>query len=165
MLLHVIRLPFWFACILAVVGVAWRTPLESVGLIGIFLILLVAVEWVSRRLTSKGASKIDPTEPMDDESMDESVRQQIIRSKTAEGKDRLDGTFWAEFPPDAMTATVHIPFCPPFERVPSVQVFPVSDTDVHVRIAKSKPYGVRIDVKRNDLEEERLCLAIIAEEE
>jgi len=167
-LLHVIRLPFWFACVLAVVGIAWRPPFESVVLISIFLILLIAVEWISRRLTRK-SPKFD-AEPMDAEPMDDGIRQQMIRSKTAEGRDRLDGTFWAEFPEGAMTATVHIPFSPPFERAPKVQVYPLSETDAgesngHVRIAPPKTYGVRIDVKRSDSEVDQLCFAIIAEEE
>ena len=158
-LLHVIRFSFWFACFWAVVGVTWRPPLASVGLMGIFLALLVAVEWVTRRLTSKKTPTVDIAEPMD-----ETVRQQIIRSRTAEGLDRLDGTFWAEFSADAMTTTVHIPFCPPFERVPRVQVFPMNETSAHLRIAAPKTYGVRIDVRRNDGEPDQLCFGFVVEE-
>jgi|GEM_PF-2641583 len=106
---------------------------------------------------------------------DEGIRQQIVRSKTAEGLDRLDGTFWVEFPADAKTVTVHIPFCPAFERVPQVQVFPVKETDdpektvpetdTPLRIVSAKTYGVRIDVKRNHRKIDQLCFAIIAEEQ
>jgi len=150
--------PLWFACFWAVVGTAWRPPLASIGLIGIFLVLLLAVEWGSRHLTEKKLPKSVPDEPID-----ENLRQQVIRSKTAEGLDRLDGTFWTEFPAEAMTATVHIPFCPAFERVPSVKVFPVDATDVQLRVAAPKKFGIRIDVKRSNLEIDRLCFAVIAE--
>jgi hypothetical protein len=87
----------------------------------------------------------------------------MIRSRTSEGLDRLEGTFWAEFPEDAMTTTVHIPFCPAFERTPKVQVFPVDETDTQLRITSQKPFGVRVDVKRNTVEIDRLCFAMTAE--
>ena len=115
---------------------------------------------------------------MDAEPIDNDIRQQVVRSKTAKGLDRLDGTFWAEFPADARTVTVHIPFCPAFERVPKVQVFPINETDMdetgsqetiqerdtQLRIVSAKTYGARIDVKRNNREIDRLCFAIVAEE-
>jgi len=154
----VFRLSFWFACFLAIIGVAWRPPLASIGLIAIFLVLLVAVEWASRRLTAK---KLLP--PL---SESETVQQRMTRTKTAEGLDRLDGTFWAEFPADTMTTTVHIPFCPAFESVPKVQVFSTDETDatdVSVRIVSPKMFGVRVDIKRNNLDIDRLCFTIIAD--
>jgi hypothetical protein len=151
-------LPFWFACFWAVIGTAWRPPLASIGLISIFFVLLLAVEWGSRRSTAKKLPK-----PVPDEPMEENFRQQIIRSKTAEGLARLDGTFWAEFPAEAATATVHIPFCPAFEQVPNVKVFPVDATDVQLRVAPPKKFGLRVDVKRSNLEINRLCFAVIAE--
>jgi len=157
-LLQVVRLPFWFACFWAIAGVAWRPPLASVGLVALFLLLCVAIEWASRRLSVKKLSKTNSTEPVD-----ETVRQQMIRSKTSEGLDRLEGTFWAEFPEDAMTTTVHIPFCPAFERTPKVQVFPVDETDAQLRITLQKTFGVRVDIKRNTVEIDRLCFALTAE--
>jgi len=157
-LLQVIRLPFWFACFWAVIGTVWRPPLASISLISIFLVLLLAVEWLSRRLTTKKLPK-----PVSAVPIEETLRQQMIRSKTAEGTDRLDGTFWIEFPAEAMTATVHIPFCPAFERAPSVQVFPVDATDVQLRVLSPKKFGMRVDVKRNNLITHRLCFTVIAE--
>ena len=164
-LLLVIRLTFWFACFLAIVGVFWRPPLASVALLSFFLALLVAVEWASRRLSSKEV-KVKQSSPSAEslESSDETVQQQITRSRTSEGIDRFEGTFWAEFPVDAMTATVHIPFCPAFERVPKVQVFHGDETDASLRITSLKTLGMRIDVKRNDAEIDRLCFVVVAEE-
>jgi hypothetical protein len=159
-LLQAIRLPFWFACFWAVVGVVWRPPLSSVGLIAIFLVLLVGVEWLSRRLTAK---KLLSLKPPKIKPTDEMVLQQMTRSKTAEGLDRLDGTFCVEFPAEAMTATVHIPFCPAFENVPKVQVFPVDATEVNLRITSIKMFGMRVDVKRSDAETNSLRFAVIAE--
>jgi len=94
--------------------------------------------------------------------MCDTVQQRMTRSTTAEGLDRLEGTFWAEFPADAMTTTVHIPFCPAFESVPKVQVFPVEETDANLRIVSTKTFGMRVDVRRNNLGIDRLCFAVVA---
>ena len=155
-LLQAIRLPFWFACFWVVVGTVWRPPLASVILLALFIVLLVAVEWMSRRLTTKNILPSSSPET-------EFVLQQMIRTKTPEGLDRLDGTFWAEFPAEAMTATVHIPFCPAFATIPKVQVFPVDETSAYVRIAPPKTFGVRVDVKRNSLKTDRLCFVVSVE--
>ena len=151
----VCRLSFWFACSLAVIGTIWRSPLASIILIAIFLVLLVTVEWVSRRLTSR-------TLPSPSQES-ETVRQQMSRTTTTEGLDRFEGTFWVEFPTDALTTTVHVPFCPAFGKVPKVQTFPADATAASLRIVSLKTFGVRIDVKRNNPEDARLCIAIVAE--
>ena len=163
LLLQVIRLSFWFACFWAVVGTVWRPLLSSVGLLFIFLVLLASIERLSRWLNSTKLPLFQMPGTEAAEPGDETLRQQIIRTQTAEGLDRLDGTFCVEFPADAMTATVHIPFCPAFESVPKVQVFPVEATDVSLRVAVPKMFGVRVDVKRNDPAIDRLRFAVIAE--
>ena len=157
-LLQTVRFPFWFACLLAVAGTAWRPPLASVGLVLLFLGLLIGIEWTSRRLIQKKGTKTESAE-----SEEIIVYQQMTRSTTAQGADRLDGTLWAEFPEDAMTTTVHIPFCPAFERVPKVHVFPADGTDVQFRVMPQKTFGVRIDVKRSNRETDRIRFVITAE--
>ena len=160
---HAVRFPFWLACFLAVAGTAWRSPSASVALLTIFLALLLVVEWASRRMSAKWRTvkkmpKLEMTEPMDG-----TVRQQMIRTTTAEGEDRFDGTFLAEFPAQARTTTIHIPFCPAFDQVPKVQVFLMDEADALLRIISPKVFGVRVDIKRNNLEIDRLCFAVIAE--
>jgi len=160
-LLQAVRLPFWLACFLAAIGITWRTPLASVALLSTFLLLLVTIEWIARRLT---ATKFILHKTSTIESADETFQQQMMRSKTAEGLDRLDGTFCVEFPTDTMSATVHIPFCPAFDKVPKIQVFPMDTTHSNLRMMPPKMFGVRVDVKRSSLETKRLRFAIIAEE-
>ena len=173
------RLPLWFASILAIIGTAWRPPQSSIGLLAIFLILLVVAEWLSRRLTimripsslntPSKATLSKTAEPDAAETMDDTILQQMIRSKTAEGLDRLDGTFCVEFPAEVLTATVHIPFCPAFEHIPKVQVFPADESlQATLRITSPKTYGVRVDVKRNNAASDRFHVdrfhfAVIAE--
>jgi len=139
-----------------VVGTVWRPPDSSVGLLVLFLVLLVGVEWLARRLNTTKLAEAA-------EIMDETILQQMVRSKTAEGLDRLEGTFCVEFQPEEMTATVHIPFCPTFESIPKVQVHPVDETNAAtLRITSLKTFGMRIDVKRNNATINRLRFAVIA---
>jgi len=143
-----------------IIGVAWRPPLASVGLLAFFIVLLAAVAWTTRRLTANNI----PSLPLEEKRQDDNVLQQMIRSQTSEGLNRLDGTFLVKFPAKAMTTTVHIPFCPAFERVPKVQAFPVDEADAQLRIVAIKMFGVRIDVKRSNLTAHWLRFAFVAEE-
>ena len=163
-LFRAVRFPFWFACLLAIVGVAWRPPLASIGLFTFFLVLFVVVEWVARRLGSNNVPLLPSGERGRQVESDENVWQRIVRSQTSEGKDRFEGTFGGKFSMGAMTATVHIPFCPAFERVPNVQVLPMDETDVSLRIISPKAFGVRVDVKRNNQDTTRFCFVVVAEE-
>lgn len=155
------RLSFWFACLLAIIGTTWRPPWASVGLIVVFLVFLVAFEWASRRLTATKRT-VNKSLPFS-LTKSEAIQQQMVRTKTAEGLDRLEGTFWAVFPANAMTTTVHIPFCPAFAIIPKVQVFSMDATDANLRVVSSKAFGVRVDVKRNNGDIDRLCFAVVAE--
>ena len=171
--LQSVRLPFWFACFLAVIGVAWRSPLASVVLLSLCLVLLVAIEWAVRRFDpsnkrqpSRGmhgcppqVSTLGGTSPT---QCGENVLQQIIRSKTPEGIDRLEGTFLVTFPDDTMTVPVHIPFCPAFQRVPNVQVFLADKANAGLRVISPKTFGVRVDVKRNDHKTKFLRFVLVA---
>lgn len=153
--------PFWFACFWALVGTAWRPPLASAGLLALFIVLVAAIEWMTHRFTKKKSPFPMPIN--ESLSADKSVRQQMTRTQTAEGGDRFDGTFLAEFPAEAMTTTVHIPFCPAFEKTPNVQVYPLDESIAALRITSSKPFGMRVDVKRNHPAIAWLRFAVIAE--
>jgi hypothetical protein len=99
----------------------------------------------------------------DKESVDELICQQMTRSKTAEGLDRVEGNFLAVFPTDALTVTQHIPFCPAFASVPRVQAFIIDETDAKIHVFSPKTFGVRIDIKRTNIATDRLHFAIVAE--
>ena len=170
-LLLAIRLSVWFACFWAIAGTFWRPPLTTLALTLFFLAIVFAVEWFSQtfqtktgkaktcllkrlqtKTTTPNNTKIPQTQPL----------LQNTRSKTPEGLDRLEGTFWADFPDGAKTVTVHIPFCPAFSQVPKLQIFPVDEPEANVRIVQAKPHGIRVDVKRSHLDSSRLCFAFEA---
>lgn len=155
--------PVWFASFLAIAGIVWRPPWASAALIVLLLGIIGTLDWAARRWNSpKWSLDVNPNE--EGEAIEETVLQQMIRSKTSEGLERLDGTFLAEFLADSMTTTVHIPFCPAFERVPTVQVFAADESDAHLRIASAKPFGIRVDVKRKSLTTDKIRFVVIAEE-
>ena len=58
----------------------------------------------------------------------ERILQELTRFRTAEGSDAIRGTLTAEFAPGQRTATLYVAFCPPFERLPDIDV-EVDDTD------------------------------------
>ena len=128
--------------------------MASLGLLPIFLVLLIIVEWLTRRLNPKH-SPADGNLSIS-ETANALPHQRITRIKTAEGLDRFEGTFLAEFPPGTTMTTVHVAFCPAFEHTPTIEILPAGEisadkAEVNFRIVQSKPYGMRIDVKRNNV--------------
>lgn len=95
---------------------------------------------------------------------DERTTRQTVRLRTEEGRDRLEGTFRIEFRDDQLTSSVHIPFCPPFETVPSVQAFLLDEADAKLSVADPQLFGVRVDVKRDRSAPLRLRIAVLAED-
>jgi hypothetical protein len=78
-------------------------------------------------------------------SENEQVLQQLTRARTAEGLEVVSGTLLAEFAPGERTVTLHAAFCPPFERLPQVEV---EATDATVKLVQVLHNGVRLDVRR-----------------
>ncbi len=83
----------------------------------------------------------EPVEPASD------VMQQLTLRATAEGGQELSG--WLRMPLAAgqRSGTLHVAFCPPFDRAPEIQVEAVAGPDCRIKTADALPYGVRIEVK------------------
>ncbi len=54
-------------------------------------------------------------------SIDDQLLQQLTRSRTADGCEAIHGRLVAEFAPGERTVVMHVAFCPPFERLPTVE--------------------------------------------
>lgn len=78
---------------------------------------------------------------------EEPIEQQLIRSLTAEGIDKLEGTLRAHFVPRQRTAWVHAAFCPPFGVLPQLVVRQTSGPEARITVGSLLPYGVRFDLK------------------
>ena len=150
----------WTACILAIFGVFWRTvPFEPRILLFGFVVALIAVaELVWWKRPASFPSLIE--DELEEEEFDADALQRIVRSRTEDGMERLEGTFLVEFAPDQRTASVHVPFCPAFETVPAVEALPL-EGDATLSIVTPRPFGVRIDVKRQDDEPVRILVVAL----
>ncbi|MDR1480583.1 MAG: hypothetical protein LBJ00_16750 [Planctomycetaceae bacterium] len=87
--------------------------------------------------------------------------QQMTRSKTESGGERLEGYFLVEFEGDQLTAYVHVPFCPVFERLPAVDAYLVDAVEAKLTVAKIQRFGARIDVKRANINVNSLRLVVV----
>jgi len=149
----------WTACALAVFGVCWRSaPFEPrILLFGFFVALAAVAElaWWKRPSRSPLLREGDESEGQED--FDDAMTQQIVRSRTEDGAERLEGTFLVEFAPAQQTASVHVPFCPAFETTPTVDAL-LLDGKAMLSVVKPRSFGVRIDVKRQGGEPVRILV-------
>lgn len=75
------------------------------------------------------------------------VRQQLTRFSDAAGRDVVEGTVVARFAAGQRTASVHLVFCPPFDRAPEIACGAAGDVTAEVKAAQSLAYAARFDVK------------------
>jgi hypothetical protein len=77
----------------------------------------------------------------------ERVLQEITRVRTEDGHESIRGLLVAELPAGERQATLYIAFCPPFERLPEVEVNLVDDIDATVKITHVLHNGAQLDVR------------------
>ena len=77
----------------------------------------------------------------------EQLLQQLTRSRAADGCEAIHGTLVAEFALGERTAVVHVAFCPPFERLPSVEVEVVDGPACDVKLAQVLHQGARLEAR------------------
>jgi hypothetical protein len=83
-----------------------------------------------------------------DGSTDETVDQQFIRRRTAEGEEVLEGALRVQFVPGQRAATAHVSFCPPFERTPHIGFEQSDGPEARIRLEQVLPFGARFEIKR-----------------
>jgi hypothetical protein len=90
---------------------------------------------LSRLAASKG--ELEPAQPL----------QQIQRFRTADGAELIRGEFVAEFAAGERNATLYIAFCPPFERLPTVDAQIGDESSATVKVAQLLHNGAELDVR------------------
>ena len=73
--------------------------------------------------------------------------QQLTRYRAADGTQTIRGTLIAEFEPGERSETLYVAFCPPFERLPNVDVEAVDDSFASVKLTQLLHNGAQIDVR------------------
>lgn len=84
------------------------------------------------------------------EADDGSATQRTLRTGSAADGERLEGVFHVAFEAGSKHASLHIPFLPPFDRVPRIDVVVLEgDEPVRATVAAIYRYGARIDLRRS----------------
>ncbi|MEX0612232.1 MAG: hypothetical protein WD229_08930 [Pirellulales bacterium] len=120
------RLADWFVWGCALVAIVWRPTILSGAVL-------------------RPARRVSP--PGEIESNSEQVLQQLTRVRTEEGQDAIRGMLIGEFAPGERQVTLHIAFCPPFERLPQVEVNVTDDSDATVKLAEVLHNGAQLEVR------------------
>jgi hypothetical protein len=75
------------------------------------------------------------------------VSLMLTRTVDAVGRDVVEGTVVARFAAGERFASVHLAFCPPFARTPTIAFHTLGDVAADVKAAQIVPYAARFDVK------------------
>jgi hypothetical protein len=104
-----------------------------------------------RKLPARGRhSSIGKNRPALDEfgraGPQQHVLQQLIRSRAADGSESIRATLTAEFPPGERDATLYVAFCPPFERLPHVDI-ECGDSAASAKLTQLLHHGAQLDIR------------------
>jgi hypothetical protein len=75
------------------------------------------------------------------------VLQHLVRVRDAAGDEAVRGTLYAEFAAGQRTATIHVGFCPPLERLPRVEAHAGGLPPAEVKVVQALAHGARLEVR------------------
>jgi hypothetical protein len=75
------------------------------------------------------------------------VTQQLTRSQSADGVETLSGWLRVGLDPGQRSANVHVAFCPPFGRTPTLEVTQSAGPPSRIKTVQLLPFGARVDLK------------------
>ena len=92
----------------------------------------------------------------DDEAddADEHVMQQLTRVHDATYGEMMYGTLRADLEPNQRSSSLHVAFCPPFAKVPQMDVEQAAGPEAQVKIGQLLAYGARIDLRLDEATDE-----------
>ncbi|MDB5384394.1 MAG: hypothetical protein JWM11_40 [Planctomycetaceae bacterium] len=88
------------------------------------------------------------------------VKCRLVRRREANGDDVLEAHATAVFLVGARQTVLHIPFTPAFALTPQVECEITDGSDVRLKVGAIFPYGVRVELKRNDFGAGELEVAV-----
>jgi hypothetical protein len=107
-----------------------------------------AVRAVSLPANGRNDSDLAVYSPPTERSDDEQTRQWMTRQSLPGGIDQIEGAIRVSFAAGQRTASVHVPFSPPFATVPTVDCELTGDEPARWKVSVVYPYGMRIELKR-----------------
>jgi len=146
-------------CSLAVLAALWLPQSEVfpllvcfVGLVGVEVWCWQAVLSLPRECPAIAASTAEPTSASDEleEAFDPQLLSQIERRMLAEGGEQIVGSLVAAFAAQQRTHDVHLPFCPPLAKLPTVEAEAVEGPAARVRVVQVLANGARLEVRLDE---------------
>ena len=89
--------------------------------------------------------------------------QQFSRYVLSGGGERVDAVLEAAFSAGQSQTAIHIPFAPPLCAPPTATCRVLGDSSVRARVTAAKPYGARIEVKRDRNACGPACVKVVIE--
>lgn len=86
--------------------------------------------------------------------------QQLTRCRAPDGTHSIHGTLLAEIEPGDRGVTPFVAFCPPFERLPTVEIEAVDDASATVKLAQLLHNGIQIEVRVPEAGDEKQTVTI-----
>jgi hypothetical protein len=86
--------------------------------------------------------------------------QQLARYRHADGSESIHAKLLAEFAPGDRTATLYVAFCPPFERLPEVEIEIADDSFAEAKLAQVLHNGAQIDVRLSRAPVAKQCVTV-----
>jgi len=86
--------------------------------------------------------------------------QQFTRYRAADGTQSIHGTLLADFVPGERSTTLYVAFCPPFERLPSVEAEAIDDASASVKLTQLLHNGVQIEIRLSQPANEKQTVTI-----
>jgi hypothetical protein len=73
--------------------------------------------------------------------------QRITRYRSPDGVESIHARLSAEVPRGERSANVHVAFCPPFERLPTVEAYLTDDISAEVNLTQVLHHGAQIEIR------------------
>lgn len=77
------------------------------------------------------------------------VLQWMTRTRPSDGSEAIEGGMRVTFEAGQRQQALHIALCPPLPGVPEVECEVLDEADVLVNVAAARPYGLRLEARRD----------------
>jgi hypothetical protein len=86
--------------------------------------------------------------------LDEHIIQQLTRVHDATYGEMMYGTLRADLEPNQRSISLHVAFCPPFAKVPQMDIEQATGSEAQLKIGQLLAYGARIDLRLQEAADE-----------
>lgn len=95
-----------------------------------------------------------------DEVTSSGLVQQFARRQAEDGSELIEAVLTAVFAPFERETVVHLPFQPALASTPHIECEPLDTSEVTATVTSARPYGVRIELRRETADERELAVPI-----